>query len=396
VKQEFIAKLRRLHKLLLVSGFCNILLAGFFLFSYFPSPSFQELEQLLICTFSPSAVSLSSLVPRLDNASLQELALHLADRTLVERGYRVRDIALSFLVSEHGIDLQRALNQPLPPQKRYLGIEKGGQKKFVELFQLSDLQFAAIQHFCKEERWPVTSEKMFANLISSQPHPPSLEYAFFLTKEFISIEKLLQKKYSSLTKESILSLLSEGPYSLIEKWSQLALLEIPSEDLFREFLFDYIGLGSKKAALLYLQTEMEYALKHLEEKKVLLLLSIKEKDPLKAKFAVALMSKSSNKTVLKQAKEYLLYHFDGEDLALLEKEEWYKRLVPQKQTNTQVKITQKTPPLQTTSKSTYTVQKGDTLWGISQKFSTSIGRIKKHNKLLSDLLTPGMKLIIPI
>ncbi len=47
-------------------------------------------------------------------------------------------------------------------------------------------------------------------------------------------------------------------------------------------------------------------------------------------------------------------------------------------------------------KNEYTVQKGDTLWGIAQKFKgISVWKIKSLNNLESDNLKPGVKIILP-
>ncbi len=49
------------------------------------------------------------------------------------------------------------------------------------------------------------------------------------------------------------------------------------------------------------------------------------------------------------------------------------------------------------SKNEYTVQKGDTLWGIAQKYEgLSVWKIKSLNNLESDHLKPGTKIILPI
>jgi membrane-bound lytic murein transglycosylase D len=44
---------------------------------------------------------------------------------------------------------------------------------------------------------------------------------------------------------------------------------------------------------------------------------------------------------------------------------------------------------------THTVQPGETLWGISQRYKTRVEEIKRVNKLASDAISPGQILIIP-
>ncbi|NNV04935.1 LysM peptidoglycan-binding domain-containing protein [Geobacillus sp. C56-T2] len=46
------------------------------------------------------------------------------------------------------------------------------------------------------------------------------------------------------------------------------------------------------------------------------------------------------------------------------------------------------------SAASYTVQKGDTLWGIAKKYDTTVDRLKQQNHLSSDLIFPGQVLQI--
>ncbi|WP_145699685.1 LysM peptidoglycan-binding domain-containing protein, partial [Bacillus paralicheniformis] len=46
------------------------------------------------------------------------------------------------------------------------------------------------------------------------------------------------------------------------------------------------------------------------------------------------------------------------------------------------------------SAQTITVKKGDTLWGFSKKYGTSVSKIKQENKLKSDIIYIGQRLSI--
>jgi LysM repeat protein len=43
----------------------------------------------------------------------------------------------------------------------------------------------------------------------------------------------------------------------------------------------------------------------------------------------------------------------------------------------------------------YRVRKGDSLYKIARKFGTSVRKIKRTNKLVSNLIKPGKRLLIP-
>ena len=54
-----------------------------------------------------------------------------------------------------------------------------------------------------------------------------------------------------------------------------------------------------------------------------------------------------------------------------------------------------TGTMETTNNQTYTVKAGDSLWGISRKYNTTVNNLKTLNNLKSDILSIGQTLLIP-
>lgn len=68
---------------------------------------------------------------------------------------------------------------------------------------------------------------------------------------------------------------------------------------------------------------------------------------------------------------------------------------PKKSTASTYSTTKKSTATKKASGGSYTVQKGDTLYGIARKKGASVSKIKNANHLSSDLIRPGQKLVIP-
>lgn len=58
-------------------------------------------------------------------------------------------------------------------------------------------------------------------------------------------------------------------------------------------------------------------------------------------------------------------------------------------------ITPVTPPAPTLNGNVHTIKKGDSLWGISRKYKTSVDELKSANGMTSDTIIEGRTLIIP-
>jgi len=54
-----------------------------------------------------------------------------------------------------------------------------------------------------------------------------------------------------------------------------------------------------------------------------------------------------------------------------------------------------TPPPPTLNGNVHTIKKGDSLWSLSRKYSTSVEAIKQANGMTSDTIIEGRSLVIP-
>jgi LysM repeat protein/lysophospholipase L1-like esterase len=90
----------------------------------------------------------------------------------------------------------------------------------------------------------------------------------------------------------------------------------------------------------------------------------------------------------------------GQTLVIYKKGTNYVKPVNTQQVQKTTQQTQKQTAIvpdnkQSTRKGVHTVVSGDTLWSLSKKYGTTVDAIKKANKLTSDKLSLGQKLIIP-
>lgn len=367
-------KTKWLTQALILSGALNLgLIATFIYFAVRSQPSYEPIsafpEESVRHFKEKFSQTNAEILSKFFTCSFPELLAQLQNRAQIEEGYAIRDLALSCLVSFHYFDLEKALSG-YQVQKRYVKFvnQDGGEKIGITLFPgLSDNHFRALLLFAQREKWPFSSQGLFYEMKNHQELiTSSLRDAFYLTSEYQSIFTLLNRTDMLSEKETVLKMLLEGPWDLVEEvCGNLITGQNFTAELTRECLVKFFDQGSSIAATLLVEKEKEYALKYLTDTQLSSLVELYTGDQ-KESLARALKKSVRSDLVRNKAGEVL-----QEEPAL-------------------VKVQEVTP-----QKNLYIVQSGDTLWKISRTHKVKVSEIKKHNHLKSEVLKPGMRLEIP-
>ncbi len=428
---------RRLLIALIVSGSLNVGVLG--LWVYWIT---HELPPKPYCELQPATKEQQSLsladqrgcaevITQLQKLPFYRLIDSLNRTQVIENGFTERDLTLSCIVAFHDFDLKRALiNETFPLEKRHFDwkhLPTGKQVTLTVYPGLTDRHFQAIQQFAQTERWPLTSERIYALLHKQWKDAnldPSLTEAFMLTPEFWTANLLFQRTEYPVRKQQLLEILLEGNWSLLQKSvEQQKQLNDVSDARRQKFLLDYIKVGSESAALLMLLTDKEFATKKLEDSQVITLLQMLNKKTLESESYAKEMLVSPRSTGVWQQASLRLYEYAGESIPtnwnyettlarfipgyVTVNAESKEKKIPQvaKQSINPTQNIIKTPPPKkvpsdiATKNSQivrhYIIQDGDSLWKISRRFGVDMEVLKHYNQLQSSSIKPGTILKIP-
>jgi hypothetical protein len=344
------------------------------------------------------------------------LELLLDDRTIVDQGYQVRDLALGTLVSSRYFNLQKALvGNLLPKQERKVEIEKG----VVTLFPgISDSHFQAIRIFIQTESYPYTLEGLFMKLTESQQNE-GMKIAFTMSPEFLAAFRLFGND-AKVSQDELTELLLSGSFAELEQFvaDQKKSADV-SPEARQRFLMNYASHGSPQAAALLVKLERSFAETKVSDSQAMMLLGALETRPaLCQEYALSLLESPRSDAVWKYATSMLakVAPKDGALLAKMPRRDLlvhFGRKAPPLEKSKVVAT--KTPPAPATAKKgkaapatatvkpapkvsttrTYVVEPGDSLWRISKKFGVDVKQIILANQLESESLKPGSVLRIP-
>jgi len=373
----WVTRTKRLTQALIISGTLNVSLLGTFFYFVIKDKNDSLSIELKPLTIEAKLSSTSNLeiLRSYSVLSYQQLLICLENQDFVEQGIKKRDLALSCLVAFHHFNLDKALGG-ISLQKRsiLLSQEKGSEIIEVPVFPgLADYQFQAIVHFAKTEKWPFTSQGLFYELKRSiPPYHSSLINAFSLTSEYHSVYMLFSKTGISFSTKQLIDLLSEGEWIDLTNFSlsQRVALDLSMERC-RSFLLTYLEKRSKTAALLLLESSLEFCLQQLEDRHILLFFDLFNGSPLLKNLSKGLLAAPRTDVVWQLAAQALGY--SQIPAKKIEKPEIKKPLY---------KI--------------YKVQAGDNLWKIARAHKVSIKEIMQINQLETDKIRPDRCLQIPI
>lgn len=386
-----IKRIRHLSIALIVSATLNIAVLALLLFWIVrerPPTPYCELKP---ASYEQKHISLTEQrecneqLNQLSRLSFSQLIDRLSNAQQLENGCEERELALACLVSLHFFDIHRALSKEIHPlQPRLLTWSPKGSEHPIALILYSNLtqqQYLAIERFARTERWPLTTEGLFCKLKEYKGKSFSdnhLEETFTLTSEFWTVELLFSRSGSNIGKHDIVSILLEGEWTDFKKFvEQQRRLQDTSELRKQKFLLDYANLGSTIAAKILAKTNnnhLEMGINRLAQASVDSTSPPIERPKIAGKIEKKIV-KNEDKISVRGVKTP-----KSEPLEVLKtnsssSQKWEGGRLPQI--------------------IFYTVQDGDNLWKIANRFGVKVDEIKKINQLNSDVLKKGSTLSIP-
>lgn len=364
-----LGQVRWLTLLLICSGSLNILVVATLLYTHL----FSSRPAQLTYSWRPAAakeqVALPSnveLVRELKTASRYQLIQKLLSRKPVENGFAERDLALGCLIALHHFDLQRALRGE-PKEVRSLTLPEGVSLPLYPA--LTPGEWCTLSNFALQEEWPLTPEGLFAELHKIQGDlPASLETALTLTPHFRAVEILLSRATPPATRAQIVTLLRQGEWSTLNRFTeeQRSSQEL-SDERRRHLLTTLFNSGSQLAGRLLLRSDGPYILHRWSDGEVVdLLQKLGEPSAEGHAFAFELLKTPRSSAVLKAAAALL----SGETVEEV-------KIVPVKEERMHV------------------VQKGESLWLLARRYSCSVDDLVQLNQLRSETISVGQKLRLP-
>lgn len=343
-----------------------------------------------------------SLLASYGHLTFRELSSLLTNTDLVEDGFAKRDLALAALVSFHDFNIEKAIGG-LPAQRRIFKLEE----RSLEMFPgLSDEQFQAIVHYAYLERWPLTSHGLFTALQkNAATREAALIQAFAITPEFYALQTLFQKSGANLSQDQLIDLICEGNWQMLDGFvrEQSQMLDL-SDDRRRRLLLSYLAMQSPSAANLLLQTDFAFALKRLDDKGLLDLLSHAAANETLQKFCIELLQSSRSDAIYEKSAQ-LLYRIANEEMPrpfnLAQARSRFVPAAPVVATPPAVQVVEAkkdsapSPALHGSSSRTHVVKEGDSLWKIARQYHVKLDDLMAINHLEKDRLKLGMVLKIP-
>ena len=368
---------------LILSGLFDIALIAIFFY-------FLVQDNAFLFTFLPSneteceAISFN---PELESLSFEQLRELLLDVKMLEKGYRVRDLALGVLVSDHHLDLIRAVGRPFSQSRLTFG-----ETQLSVFPGLNHEDFQNIFQFTQRERWPLTSKGLFYEIEKGGMESVDTDLVIFFCRcpEFIAFETLFVREHFPIQKGTLLKMAIEGGWERLEHYFKSQEKKSDFSDRMRQaLLLDYIEGGSKTAAYLLLLIDYSFANTELDDRGVSQLIDLLiDNTPEVLTFLETISTSQRSEQVCQKASQSLTNFLD------LSEEEISGRYFPRPGIGELRPKFRDKPPM-SVSPQVHVIQLGESLWLIARKYQLSVEALMEYNQLHSTVIQPGKTLKIP-
>ncbi len=399
-ENPWIKKIRLLTHIILCSVAVNI---GLALALFFASKEKKEglipVKEVKLLKETNAEVLL-----RYFSSGFTDLVSELYDPTLLQDGYRKRDLALACLVNYHYFALEKALSGVKLSKRRLAFIHREGGEIFELLAfpGLEERHFQMITQYISEERWPLSSEGLFLELKKQGASAPSsLQAAFFATGDFYALYTMLTRGEERLTQGEALALLLESSWEVISPFTGKA----PTIETMRAFLQKSVEMGSKRAVLFWLRVDSDYVLRSVDDTLLTRLVSLLEENTPHINLLLKTLLASVRSDALRKQAALKLYAFSGSappepynHTVALQRfiPSFVEEVSPVQAPSPPVLVSKvEKKPLSKAPSKKIVVEEGDSLWKISRKHHVTVEELRHTNQLESDRLRPGQILFIP-
>jgi LysM repeat protein len=361
-------------------------------FAFIAYEQFRPVKESLIekapLALESKNVSFESIIDQYMSKSMTQLTQDLKDSTQVQEGYKVRDLALSFLVNFHYLNLEKALSG-IDVQRRVARFEKKGSGEQFELWLypgLQDTHFKAVETFIASEKWPITAEGLFYEIKKgSWEKNQTLKQAFFQTKEFDAFSLLFKRNNLHISCDELLKLLAVNDYNYIEKFAKTLLKTGDFSYLqLQQFLKQSIHLGSNFAATCLIELSPEYVIKNIEDQELAIILKNLTAKTEKTLYVLKELVSSIRQDALRKEAALRLYVLYSD---VLSKEVVSLDKIKKKQVEL--------PLVEKPKNNKYVVKEGDTLWKIAKANQLTVEKLAELNAIdRKKILKVGRTLVV--
>jgi hypothetical protein len=344
--------------------------------------SFQESSQILKDYFS---------------FSFYGLVDELRETDPVEHGFKKQDFALACLVDFYYFDVERALPGMQVQRRKMLFVHPEGRER-VELSLFPGLtpgDFEAIIRFIKSEKWPLTPEGLFTELMGDGPKEDALYDAFARADPFRLLFNLFERSGYAITQKELIQILCQGEWSFVERFyrSQMRLLDL-SPIVFEGIVNHYLSIGSSKMAAKIIEWKRDDIIKRMDDAELVRFINLLKESVESVKEFLKKMLISVRSDEVRKAAGIKLYAlFDKQVPHPFDYLAALRAFTPER-VSSEVEAIKASRPISQMKR--HIVKPGDSLWLIAKKYQVDMDEIVKLNDLPSrHHLDVGTELLIP-